>query len=112
MLTAQYLTSLRLDAALPAPLFRQLYDAIKGSILTGQISPGMQLPPTRALAELLNISRQTVVNAYSQLQSEGFLCGTVGKGTFVNEHLPITFKKIPEVSSSLLQPALRPLSSR
>ncbi|HYD81709.1 MAG TPA: PLP-dependent aminotransferase family protein [Paucimonas sp.] len=113
MHVAQTLTALRLDASSRVPLFRQLYEAIKQAILAGQIGPGIQLPPTRELAVMLRISRQTVLNAYTQLMAEGYLAGTVGKGTFVSEHLPIAAPK-PTASPHQQQPPrpLRPLSQR
>ncbi|MET3133455.1 GntR family transcriptional regulator/MocR family aminotransferase [Oxalobacteraceae bacterium GrIS 1.11] len=83
------LAALPLDRTAQAPLFRQLYGAIKDAILRGAISPGMQLPPTREFGRLLALSRQTVLNAYTQLEAEGYLSGSVGKGTFVSAHLPI-----------------------
>jgi len=86
---ADYLSTLRLDPASATPLFQQLYDAIKCGVLEFRIRPGAQLPPTRGLAKQLGISRQTVIVAYAQLTAEGFLAGTVGKGTFVNSRLPI-----------------------
>ena len=49
---------------------------------------GMKLPSTRALAEELNISRNTVLNAYRQLLTEGYLEGKEGSGTFVAHVLP------------------------
>jgi GntR family transcriptional regulator/MocR family aminotransferase len=59
---AQSLTSLRLDSSSPTPLFRQLYEAIKEAIRFGQLGPGTQLPPARGFAQLLGVSRQTVLN--------------------------------------------------
>lgn len=112
MLTAQYLSTLMLDPALPAPLFRQLYDAVKTRILNGTISPGTQLPPTRELALLLRISRQTVLNAYSLLMAEGFLSGTVGKGTYISDSLPIAARNAHALADAVPQPVPRPLSAR
>lgn len=112
MLTAEYLTTLRLDGSLATPLFRQLYDAIKSGILAGKLQSATQLPPTRALAQLLGISRQTVLNAYSQLMAEGYLSGTVGKGTFVSDKLPVTADRETPVSEISPTAALRPLSAR
>ena len=89
MYLAQSLHAIRLDPDHPTPLFRQLYEALKAAVLDGRISPGMQLPPTREFAALLGVSRQTVLNAFEQLAAEGFLSGTVGKGTFVSHNLPI-----------------------
>lgn len=112
MYVAQSLASLRLDTTSPIPMFRQLYEAIKGAILTGQINPGMQVPPTREFARILGVSRQTVLNAFSQLMAEGFLSGTTGKGTFVSESLPISSRRSPSGSTSMSPPVLRPLSDR
>ena len=107
---AQSLATLQLDSSGPIPMFRQLYDAIKKAILAGTLGAGTQLPPTRELAQMLGISRQTVLNAYTQLMAEGFLSGTVGRGTFVSDKL-----SLPPASKSMKQDSprpLRPLSER
>jgi GntR family transcriptional regulator / MocR family aminotransferase len=70
------------------PLYRQLYTHLRTAILTGDLKPGMRLPSTRALAIQLNVSRNTVLNAYQQLIAEGYLDGMVGNGTFVARFLP------------------------
>lgn len=107
---AQSLATLRLDASGSIPMFRQLYDAIKQAILAGTLGVGTQLPPTRELAQLLGISRQTVLNAYAQLMAEGFLSGTVGRGTFISDKLPLpSAGKSMKTNSPRL---LRPLSER
>ncbi|WP_317204371.1 PLP-dependent aminotransferase family protein [Janthinobacterium sp.] len=102
----QILAALPLDRADPAPLFRQLYGAVKEAILNGAIGAGLQLPPTRELCRLLGVSRQTVLNAYAQLTAEGYLSGSVGKGTFVSAQLPAAARSV--VAPGLL----RPLSAR
>jgi GntR family transcriptional regulator/MocR family aminotransferase len=112
MYTAQSLSALQLDPTLVAPLFRQLYDGIKQSILAGQIGPGVQLPPTRDLSRQFGISRQTVLNAYSQLTAEGFLYGAVGKGTFVSEHLPLSAMQCQTAAEKPSSGTVHPLSSR
>ncbi len=101
------LAALPLERHAATPLFRQLYEQVKGAILRGAITPGMQLPPTRALCELLAVSRQTVLNAYDLLTAEGYLSGSVGKGTFISGDLPIARQRA-KPSGALL----RPLSAR
>jgi GntR family transcriptional regulator / MocR family aminotransferase len=70
------------------PLYRVLYIHIRAAILSGELRGGMKLPSTRALAEQLNVSRNTVLNAYRQLLAEGYLEGKEGSGTFVAHALP------------------------
>ncbi|MBY0574300.1 MAG: PLP-dependent aminotransferase family protein [Undibacterium sp.] len=83
-----FLGTLQLDRASAIPLFRQLYLAVKQAILDRLLPAGMQLPPSRELCQSLAISRQTVLNAYELLLAEGYLSGTVGRGTFVSVDLP------------------------
>jgi GntR family transcriptional regulator/MocR family aminotransferase len=112
---ADSLATLQLDASQPTPLFRQLYEGVKQAILGGRLAPGVQLPPTRDLAQLFGVSRQTVLNAYAQLTAEGYLSGTVGKGTFVSADLPLARKRKgngPTAAVPVEQKPLRPLSAR
>ena len=71
-----------------APLYRQIYEAIRRAILSGEFAPGRRLRSSRALAAELHVSRITVVNAYEQLFAEGYLEGKTGAGTFVAAELP------------------------
>ncbi len=77
-----------LDASSSAPLYRQLYDALRGAILSGSLKAGERLPASRTLSDELCVSRNTVLNAYEQLLAEGYLEGKVGAGTFVTRTLP------------------------
>ena len=70
------------------PLYQQLYTHLQTAILSGNLKPGTRLPSTRALAIQLNVSRNTIFNAYQQLIAEGYLDGMVGNGTFVAQILP------------------------
>jgi GntR family transcriptional regulator/MocR family aminotransferase len=55
------------------PLVRQIEDHIRQAIRNASLKPRALLPSTRDLAGQLGISRPTVVEAYSQLASEGFV---------------------------------------
>src|SRR5262245_31337857 len=79
-----------LDARLPAPLYKQLYERLRAAILEGQLERGARLPSTRTLASELGISRTTTALAYEQLLLEGYLESRVGQGTVVARQLPAT----------------------
>lgn len=77
-----------LDSSASTPLHRQLYRDLRQAILSSQLLPDMQLPSTRTLAEVLGVSRNTVLNAFEQLKAEGYLDSHVGSGTYVAQELP------------------------
>jgi GntR family transcriptional regulator/MocR family aminotransferase len=65
-----------------------LYEAIRSEILRGWLRPGARLPSSRDLGRQYKLARGTIVNAFDQLASEGYLTGSVGSGTYVNQVLP------------------------
>ncbi|WP_343073342.1 PLP-dependent aminotransferase family protein [Pyxidicoccus fallax] len=80
--------TLVLDASTGAPLQAQVVEALRSAILAGRLAPGTRLASTRALAEQLDVSRNTVLNAYARLLSEGYLVGQTGSGTYVAREPP------------------------
>jgi GntR family transcriptional regulator/MocR family aminotransferase len=72
-----------LDLDGEGPRYAQLIRSLKGAILDGRVTAGARLPASRSLARELDISRNTVLAAYEQLQAEGFLVGRVGSGSYV-----------------------------
>jgi GntR family transcriptional regulator/MocR family aminotransferase len=63
------------------PLRAQLERELRHAIRSGRLRAGSKLPPSRLLAEELEISRGVVVEAYSQLVAEGYLVARAGDGT-------------------------------
>jgi GntR family transcriptional regulator / MocR family aminotransferase len=70
------------------PAYRWLYTVLRAEILEGRLRPGARLPGTRDLANQYGLSRGTIVSAFAQLKSEGYLEGSIGSGTYVNKILP------------------------
>jgi len=85
--------SLQLDKALGQPMFLQVYQQIRRKILQGMLISGDRLPSSRKLASRLGIGRITVIQAYEQLQAEGFIETYRGSGTFVTGGIPNTTLK-------------------
>lgn len=57
--------------------------AFKTMIQQGEFITGQRLPASRALAASLQLSRGTIENCYTALETEGYVCREVGRGSFV-----------------------------
>lgn len=66
------------------PIYEQITSQIKAMIMNGALQGGDPLPSMRALAKSAHISVITVQRAYEDLQRDGFITTTVGRGTFVS----------------------------
>ncbi|WP_372387280.1 PLP-dependent aminotransferase family protein [Xanthomonas axonopodis] len=71
-------------------LHARIQRAIRQLILDGALDVGKPLPASRALAQSLGVSRDTVEAAYIQLHAEGFIDRRVGSGSFVSERAQLT----------------------
>lgn len=67
------------------PLRDRVESAVRRAIDEGRLSPGAAVPPSRALAETLGVSRWVVTEAYGQLVAEGVLEARTGSATRVAE---------------------------
>ncbi|WP_402720931.1 PLP-dependent aminotransferase family protein [Janthinobacterium rivuli] len=79
--------------------------ALRQLILDGVLAPGLRLPATRALAQSLGVSRDTVEMAYAQLRLDGYIERQAGSGSFVS----------PTIGASLLgkhSQGLAPMSAQ
>ena len=76
-------------------LARQIYQQIRQMILSGALDAGYKLPSTRKLSHELSVSRNTVIEAYSQLMAEGYLKTYKGSGTAVTDGLQALDIAIP-----------------
>ena len=96
-MTAQFeLDTLKIRLAAPElaalDLRVRVQRILRQLILDGVLAPGLRLPATRALAQSLGVSRDTVELAYAQLRLDGYIQRQAGSGSFVS----------PTVGASLL----------
>ena len=75
----------RIDPRSPTPLYEQIASRLRLAIAAGELRSGAGLPSVRQLAAQLRVNPATVVQAYRELESEGFVKTRHGAGTFVNE---------------------------
>lgn len=73
-----------LSNASDEPIYSQIRQQIKRSILTGELSEGAPLPSIRQLAKDLQISVITTKRAYEELEKEGLVETVPGKGSYVS----------------------------
>jgi len=65
------------------PIGKQIVDAVRLRIATGELQPGAQLPSVRGLAQQLTVNPNTVAKAYAELTAEGWLESRQGLGLYV-----------------------------
>lgn len=77
------LAGIRFDAKSPVPLYSQIREALRERILNGAFRGGGPIPSEYELVRAFAVSRTTVRQALSDLQKEGLIFKSHGKGTFV-----------------------------
>lgn len=75
------------------PVYLQIKNHIKNLITKGLLPINSKLPSTRELSLILNVSRNSILNAYEELKTEGLIYSIKGKGTFVKEQSSIATSK-------------------
>lgn len=72
-----------IDYENPTPLYRQIAEALKARIVSGQCKVGDRIGSQQELANKYGVSLITVSRAIADLINQGFLFSRAGKGTFV-----------------------------
>ncbi|WP_279026966.1 GntR family transcriptional regulator [Gibbsiella quercinecans] len=72
------------DPTSAKPLYKQLEEALKAAISSGEFKPGQQIPTENDLSASWKVSRVTVRKALDALTRENLLTRVSGKGTFVS----------------------------
>ena len=65
------------------PIYLQLIEQVKRSVALGVLSAGERLPTVKQLATQLTINSNTVARAYRELERDGIIETSVGRGSFV-----------------------------
>jgi GntR family transcriptional regulator / MocR family aminotransferase len=81
-------TIIQIQKDCDTPVYLQIANAMILEIKKGRIGPGIKLPGTRIMAQILNVHRKTLVNAYEELDAQGWIEMRPSKGTFTSKELP------------------------
>ena len=79
---------IEIDKSCDCPIYLQIANAIALEIKRGRIGPGIKMPGSRQLSEILAIHRKTIVRAYEELQAQGWIEMHPSQGTFTSKELP------------------------
>lgn len=84
-------------------LYMQIYSQIRREIIDGVLTENQVLTGSRGLAKTLQVSRNTVDSAYSQLVAEGYIIPQKGIGYTVTKlpQIKLTNRKRPHPAGSL-----------
>lgn len=89
---------LSIDPGQSTPLVEQIVEAIRHQVDDRILRPGMRLPPIRRLAQMQQVSRFTVVEAYDRLVAMGYLHSRRGSGFYIAPRAVTPSEKRPVVA--------------
>lgn len=85
------------------PRYRALFNYMQQQILSGELVADSRLPSSRELAELLNLSRNTIKQVYEMLQAEGYIDTRQGDGSYISAQLSLSRKAKQKSSNPTLK---------
>ncbi|MCF0058008.1 PLP-dependent aminotransferase family protein [Dyadobacter sp. CY356] len=77
-----------IDRDLDTPVYLQIVHQMINAIQRGVLTPGIQLPGSRALSQELEVHRKTIIAVYDELNAQGWTEIQPNKGTFVSSKSP------------------------
>lgn len=89
------------------PIYQRVSQCLINAIHIGVVALNSKLPASRDLAVELKLSRNTILNAYQQLEAQGYIHGYTGRGTWVSERIPddyLNAKPSNHLKTQVVQP--------
>jgi len=96
----------RLSPSDTRPLYVQIMDEVRRSLVRGTLGPEDPLPSVRELAAQLRINPRTVSQAYAELEREGVVLVRHGKGTMVAPDVRPGRRERPRLARDVARRAL------
>ncbi len=84
----------QIDFKTGKPVYLQLVDQVRYAAASGALRAGEPLPSIRPLAEELRVNRNTIAKAYAELESQGIIETSPGKGCFLKDGSSPFTKKV------------------
>jgi len=99
-------TIIQLQKDCDTPVYLQIANSVIQEMRKGRVGPGIKLPGTRQMAEILEVHRKTIVRSYEELDAQGWIEMHPSKGTFTSKELPeITGRRFSNIQKQNTFPA-------
>lgn len=76
--------NIQIDDLLGVPKYRQIINSIYAAISRGELKLGDKIPSLNQICSEFDLSRDTVMVAFSELKAKGIITSTPGKGYYIN----------------------------
>ncbi len=92
-----------LDYKSSKPIYEQIIEQVKYSVMKGYLKSGDAIPSVRKLALDLSITPGTVAKAYQELERQHIIETIRGKGTFIAQeiHIQVDEHKVEEIEKKI-----------
>jgi GntR family transcriptional regulator len=84
MIVGELTLFIRIEPSSSVPVYRQIIDQIKYSVVAGVLKEGDKVPSVRELAATLAVNQNTILKVYNELCREQVLKIVRGDGTYVS----------------------------
>ncbi len=89
------------------PIYLQLIEQVKRGVALGTLASGEQLPTVKALALELTVNPNTVARAYRDLERDGVIETSPGRGSFVRNNGTASSELRTDVAEPAVDNAIR-----
>jgi GntR family transcriptional regulator len=100
-------TIFTVDPRSGVPIYLQLIEQVKRGVALGTLASGEQLPTVKALALELTVNPNTVARAYRDLERDGVIETSPGRGSFVRNNGTASSELRTDVAEPALDNAIR-----
>jgi GntR family transcriptional regulator / MocR family aminotransferase len=83
-----YKTIIQIEKDTDTPIYIQIANTFAREIRNGLLKSGTKLPGARALADLIEVNRNTITAVYDELSLQGYIELLPKKGAFISARIP------------------------
>lgn len=96
----------KIDIKSSKPIYEQIIEEIKTSVVKGYLKEGDAVPSVRKLSLMMEINPNTVSKAYHELERQGVIITLRGKGTFISSKIIKNYELETEAVMKKLKPLI------